>query len=609
MITRPEFEAAVATPMVSRMHGPRVELDAPYVTEMVRAELVNRFGNAAYSDGYKVVTTIDSQLQNDANLALHTAIFEYDRRHGYRGPVARNALSGLAIRGGKEREQALQALLERYPGDDDLHPAVVLRLGSDNSAEFYVRDVGSMRIPWEGLRWRPFLTDDSVGAAPKSVQELLAVGDVIDVLHTLNRGWLLSQVPQVQSAFVAMDPKDGATVALSGGFDFFASNFNRAVQARRQPGSSFKPFIYSAALEHGFTPATLVNDAPLVFGDSELEEEWRPENNSREFNGPTRLREALVKSLNLVSVRVLMGTGIAAAIEHVKAFGFDDAALPHNLSLALGSGGASPWDMATGYCAFANGGHRVTHYFIDRIEDSNGHVVFQAEPPVACADCERQVQAMEGRADAIAPGQPSAPLEPQPRKPVGSPITEPLDDDGSSALSAGAYKLPEAPRIISAENAFMIYDMMRDVIKRGTGRRARDLGRGDIAGKTGTSNERRDTWFSGFNAGLVATVWVGFDQERSLGEREEGSQTALPVWKYFMARALKGLPEMPLQQPADLVAARISPDTGRLVAAGDSNAVFEFFRPADLAALENGAAGGNKPGVAISSSAEGTDIF
>ena len=615
-ITNREFTAANTTAMVSRLHGPKIELDASYITEMVRADMVTRLGPAAYTDGYRVITTVDSRLQSAANLALRTAIYEYDRRHGYRGPAGRNALAKLAgLPAGARRDQAMQDLLERFPGDQDLRPAIVLSVRDDNTASFYVRDLGVLTLPWDGLRWRRFVSDDEVGPSPKSAAELVAAGDVVHLLHTLNRGWLLAQVPQVEGAFVAMDPQDGATVALSGGFDFYASNYNRAVQAKRQPGSSFKPFIYSAALEHGFTTATLVNDAPIVFGDENMEDEWRPENNSRDFNGPTRLREALVKSLNLVSVRVLMGTGVNAAIDYIRQFGFDDTALPHNLSLALGSGGASPWDMASGYCVFANGGHRIDRYFIDRIEDASGKVIFQAHPRRVCRSCEAAM--------AVAAAQPApddtgaAALTARPEAhPKGagamSPITEPaapVDIAPSMADAATPGNSNDAPRIITPENAYLVYDMMRDVIKRGTGRRARDLGRSDIAGKTGTSNERRDTWFSGYNGALVATAWIGFDQERSLGAREEGSQTALPMWKYFMARALHGQPETPLLQPPSLLTVRISPQSGRLAAAGDSSAIFELFRPSDLAPREDGTSGEQRPGVAVTTPEAGTDIF
>jgi penicillin-binding protein 1A len=623
-IDEPQYAAALATPLVARVHGPGVELEAPYVTEMVRSEMFERYGQAAYTDGYSVVTTVDSRLQEAANAALATALFEYDRRHGYRGPAARGMLAGVPVEAGPARDQALQALLEAHPGNQDLRPAIVLGLGADDSARFYVRDLGELTVPWQELRWRRYLSDDSQGPLAQAVTELLAVGDVVHLLHTTDRGWLLAQKPEVEGALVALDPRDGATVALAGGFNFFASSYNRAVQAKRQPGSSFKPFIYSAGLEHGFSPASLINDAPLVFAAGELEDDWRPENYAREFNGPTRMREALVQSLNLVSVRILMATGIEQAIDHIAAFGFDATALPRNLSLALGSGGASPWDMAAGYAVFANGGRRVEHYVVDSVADATGRVVYRASPLRACDACAAgATQTVPGvlagdpvadlpaddaaRVEDIAPGKGGDEV----------PFYESVDEmiahgmswrptlDETPRFHRG---IAQAPRVITPENAYLVYDMMRDVIRRGTGRRARELGREDIAGKTGTSNDRRDAWFSGFNGALVATAWVGFDQERSLGAREEGSATALPMWKYFMARALRRTPPAPLPQPPTLITARISPDTGLLAAAGDGDAIFELLRQSDLDVLASSPAG-VLPGGGVVQTDEASSIF
>jgi penicillin-binding protein 1A len=618
------------SPLESRLHGPKLELDAPYVAEMVRAELLARFGPAAYTDGYSVVTTVDSRLQRAANHALATALVEYDRRHGYRGPLARNLLTGIGAASADTAPAALQAALARYPGNEHLHPAVVLEIRGDNSVRFHVRDIGEVVVPWVALRWRRYLGDDSLGPTPQNAAELLAPGDVVHLLRTLG-GWQLGQMPQVQGALVAVDPHDGATLALVGGFDFYASKFNRAVQARRQPGSSFKPFIYSAGLEHGFSVASVINDAPLVFGDSELEDVWRPENYSREFNGPTRMREALVKSLNLVSVRILMGTGIENAVRHIRAFGFDDTALPRNLSIALGSGGASPWDIAAGYAVFANGGRRVEHYVVDQIFDAEDRLVWQATPRRTCAPCSPPVMpevdpAAAGPADTFAVDTGTLRTA-QPLEAAGA-ASDAAGDEvpyysgaGEMIAHAGAWQptsaetpllyrdVPVAPRVISEENAFLVYDMMRDVILRGTGRSARDLGRADIAGKTGTSNDRRDAWFSGLNANIVATAWIGFDQERSLGAREEGGRTALPMWKYFMAQALRGTPEAPLLPPPTLVTTRISPASGQLAAADDPGAIFEYLRATDLTALEQSTpAFGTSGGGPLPADA-GADIF
>ena len=625
-IDEPAYQAALASPVESKLHGPTVELDAPYIAEMVRAEMVTRFGDEVTSEGYRVVTTIDSRLQRNADRALRTTLLEYDRRHGFRGSLDRNVLERIDTT--IARDVALQRLLDAYPTHPDLFPAVVTKLGSDNSTAFYVHDVGNTTVAWPNVRWRSFVDDDTVGPAPKSPADLLAVGDVVYLLRTVNRGWQLAQLPSVQGALVALDPMDGATVALSGGYDFFASKFNRAVQAKRQPGSSFKPFVYSAALEHGFTPATIINDAPIVFENSGVgQEAWRPENNTGRFYGPTRFREGLVESLNLVSIRVLLRTGVGRAIRHIKPFGLPDSVMPPNPTMVLGSGAAAPREMAGGFAAFANGGHRVDPYLIERIEDARGKPIFVAPRRLVCAACAERWQG-----DGPSPARPVSARSPEPVTgaddnlpglPTGRPGQElPLYTDAAEMIRhaegwrPGIAETPEflagddqAPRIITPENCYLMYDMMRDVIRRGTGRRALALGRGDLAGKTGTSNDRRDAWFSGFNQNIVATAWVGFDQERTLGSREEGSRTALPMWMYFMADALKSAPEAPLPRPPGIVTARISARSGLLALSGTHDATFELFRESDLAKL------GTDPGVGLatggsgSAAADGHEIF
>jgi len=624
-IDEPTYEAALASPVESRLHGPAVELDAPYIAEMVRAEMVGRFGPGATSEGFRVTTTIDSRLQGAADRALRTTLLEYDRRHGYRGPLERDVLGRLdpALPG----EAALQRLLDPYPVHPDLLPAVVTGLGTDNSAAVFVHDIGPVTLPWTGLRWRAFVDDDTVGPAPARAADMVAVGDVVYVLRTVNRGWLLAQLPAVQGALVALDPKDGATVALSGGYDFFASKFNRAVQAKRQPGSSFKPFVYSAALEHGFSPATVINDAPIVFENAGPNEEvWRPENNTGRFYGPTRFREGLVQSLNLVSIRVLLRTGINRAIRHIKPFGLPESAMPRNPTMVLGSGAAAPRDMAAGFAGFANGGHRVDPYLVERIEDTRGAVVFEAPTRLVCTDCTEQwLGEAKPPAEAEGPVASAPPVDepPAPDLPRAWPGQEiPAYRDAAEMIAQatdwrpGVDETPEflsgesrAPRIISAENGYLMYDMMRDVIRRGTGRRALALGRSDLAGKTGTSNDRRDAWFSGFNQELVATAWVGFDQERTLGAREEGSRTALPMWIYFMAEALKGVPESPLPRPPGIVTARISASTGLLALAGTPDATFELFRESDLANLGTDSADGVSAALPGAPAADSNEIF
>ncbi len=387
----------------------------------------------------------------------------------------------------------------------------------------------------------------------------------------------LGQIPEAQSALVALDPRDGGIAALVGGFDYFSNKYNRVTQAKRLPGSGFKPFLYSSALENGFTPASVLLDAPFVLEGNGIEESWRPKNDSGgRFHGPTRLREALVFSRNLVSIRLLRELGTPYVIDYVTRFGFDKRALPQNLTLALGTVQATPLEIAVGYSVFANGGYRVQPYFIERIENAAGQVVWQAQPRIACDECAQQVSL----ADVPLKGTPDEVLQ------------------SADAVRGGRGALPPnqvAERVISPQNAYIMTDMMSDVIKRGTGVRARALGRTDIAGKTGTTNQAIDTWFNGFTPDLEATVWVGYDQERPLGESEQGSRTALPIWMHFMREALKGVPELRRPMPDGVVSLRISRDTGALVSNENPDGINELFMNDHLPSA--GDANSSAPGV------------
>jgi penicillin-binding protein 1A len=661
-INEQQYEVAMRTPVESRLHGPKVELDAPYVAELARADALRRLGGKAYTDGYQVVTTIDSTLQAASSSAVRKSLLSYDRRHGYRGAVAQVEIETLLVEyAASEADRdyeidaidfvdkpieiktdiALQSHLSEYPASQGLQVAVVTELfapqadeppvldeegeplHNGGSAQFFLRDIGRIEVPWDRLEWRPHVNDNVVGDPPRSVNQILAVGDVVYLLDTIN-GWQLAQLPEVQGAFVSLDPHDGAIAALTGGFDFNTSKFNRATQALRQPGSSFKPFIYSAALDNGFTAATIVNDAPVVLDSAGQEESWRPENYSNKFYGPTRLREGLVRSMNLVSVRVLRKIGLRNALDHIRPFGFPASALPRDLALALGSGGASPLAMAEGFSGLASGGYAVNTYVIDRILDADGNEIYHAEAVLACAQCAplwadgREPQVAQPELPDFALNQPAATRPDDAGNGSDPELAGPSLDDpevpqyataADMVREAGAWRpdyteTPEfwrdrnqARRIITAQNAYIIFDMMQDVITRGTGRRARELGRRDLAGKTGTSNNRRDAWFSGFNGAIVGVAWVGFDDDsRSLGAGEEGSRTALPMWIDFMRTALDGTAEAPLAQPQGIVTVRIDKESGLLASSGSGDAMFEIFRAGNVPEKredENGFGGGD----------------
>ena len=547
-----EFEEASTAAMTSRLHGPRVEVEAPYVGEMARSDAVTKFGETVYTEGYKVVTTIDSRLQQAANGALRVGLMEYDRRHGYRGPLAH-----VDIQPGQSPVE-LVAALEQQPSINVLEPALVTEV-AERTAKVLLRDGSSTTVDWVGLSWARRALDDTVGPEPKSAADVVKAGDIVYVIRTGETAQL-AQPPAAQGALVAVDPVDGAITALNGGFDFFVSKFNRVIQARRQPGSAFKPFVYSAALENGFTPASVVLDAPVVFDDDAAEDTWRPENATGQFYGPTRLREALVRSRNLVSVRLMRAMGTAYTMDYLTRFGFERADLPSDLTLALGSLQLTPAELAAGFATFANGGFRVQPYYLERIEDATGETVFESRPKMVCGDCE--TAGVGGRLPELRGGDFEATIA------------------AFDAVRGGRGYLPAervAARAITQQNAYLLADMMGDVIRRGTARRAQVLNRNDLAGKTGTSNDHHDAWFCGFNGRLVAAAWVGFDQEASLGAGEEGGRTAVPMWVHFMREALRGTSEAPVPAPEGLVTVKISPATGLLASADDPGAVFETF--------------------------------
>ena len=519
-------DEAIAKPITARFHGLASELSAPYVAEMVRKEALGRFGQSAYTDGYEIYTTIDSTQQRAANAAIDKGLQSYDERHGYRGPEQRLG-----------EDQALWAqTLSSTPRVGQLNAAIVTAV-SDTEASILLRNGTSATIPWEGMSWAtPYISVNRVGRKPAKPEDVVTPGDLIRVRKT-DDSWRLSQIPEAQAALVALNPNNGGISALVGGFNFQDSKYNRVTQAERQVGSAFKPFIYSTAIHRGLTAATLINDAPVVFSDSQLESYWRPQNDNQKFYGPTRLREGLYRSRNLVSIRLLQRLGIRSTLGYLEELGLPGEKLPDNLSLSLGSAAMTPLELARGYTTIANGGFQITPYIIQRIERLN-EVIEEARPAIACRTCS------------------------EPEETVTEPESLTFDD----SLPADNAETPPAPvlapRVMDPRVNYIVVDMMKDVIQKGTGRRARALGRKDLAGKTGTTNDQRDVWFSGFHTDLQATVWLGFDQPSTLGRWEYGANTALPMWIDFMKVALADKPETRHPQPDGIVSMKIDSKTG-----------------------------------------------
>jgi penicillin-binding protein 1A len=556
-INQAEYNEAKSSPMESRLHGASIEVDAPYVAEMVRNDMQAKYGDDVYTAGYKVFTTLDSRLQAAATVALRTGLLDYDRRHGYRGATAKIDLSKV------NTPAEMDGQLEEFPIIGGLKPAIVEKVEA-KSATIYVKDLGAVNLPWEKISWaRRELPEEKVDRSPTQASEVLSRGDVIYTVGRTAETLMFVQVPDVQSGMVSLDPHDGAIVALVGGFDYFQSKYNRATQARRQPGSGFKPFIYAAAFDKGYTPASVVLDAPIVIDEAGMEKAWRPGEDNNRFDGPIRLREALAFSKNLVSVRLTRALGLDYVRTYTTRFGFDKSQLPDDLTMALGTAELSPLQMAVGYATFANGGFKVSSYYIDRIEDAGGKVLVQADPLIACSECNRvsaPPMAKSGLAGARASQADEAP------------------HDGKSMIPAKNL----APQIISPQIAYLLADMMKDVIRRGTAIRARSLNRDDIAGKTGTTNDHHDAWFNGFNGDLVTSVWTGFDADRSLGDTEEGSHVALPIWMYYIHETMAGVPKHGVPMPDGIVSVRISPLTGLLASSDDPNGIMEKFIEGNL---------------------------
>jgi penicillin-binding protein 1A len=501
---------------------------AEHLAEMVRQAVFERYKDDTYTRGIRIYTTVSAKHQEAAYQALRRGVHDYDRRHGYRGP------EGYAELPAKLTEEALDDALQDTTDHDDLLAAVVVE-ASPKLVKAYLRGGETVEINEEGLKFAARMLGDKVNA-----NQRIRRGAIVRVQRDEKGRWSLTQLPAVESALISVDPRDGAIRALIGGFDFYRNQYNHVTQALRQPGSSFKPFIYSAALEKGFTAATVINDAPLTFSSAQTgSEPWEPKNYDGKFEGPMRLRTALMKSKNLVSIRILQAISPQYAQDYVTRFGFDAKLHPPYLTMALGAGNATPMQMAQAYSVFANGGYRVPPYFIERVEDNRGNVLLQAKPQ----------RAGEG-----------------------------------------------AERAIDPRNAFIMQSLMRDVVRAGTAARAMKLGRTDLAGKTGTTNDFIDAWFCGFNPTLVAVAWIGFDQPQTLGRNETGGSAALPIWMGYMATALKGVPETPFTPPPGVVGVRVSLETGMRASDGESGVVDYFYQefvPPEGGAMPIG--GGERP--------------
>lgn len=571
-INQAEYENAVNLPNTAKFHKTTLEADSPYIAEMVRAYMVDRFGDEAITGGYKVFTTVDTTLQKAAQVALRNTLFHYDERHysdrlGYRGKLDHVELPANV----EDIEKLANTILREYPVYGGLLPSLVLKV-TNSSITAYNRRAGQFEITGNDLSWaRRYLGErrrgdvilvrairnppvtpaavDKNAPSPKSTPT-----KVPETANPLPRRWRLAQIPQVQGALVSLRPDDGAILALVGGFDFRQSKFNRVTQAQRQPGSSFKPFIYSAALAHGYTPNSVVNDSPISFRVGN--KVWRPQNFGGRFGGPTTLRKALTFSRNLVSIRLLMFVGVEPTINHIVKFGFRCDEIPKNLTIALGTADVTPLEMVRGFAVFANGGYRVDPYFVEHIEDGSGKTIFTAEPLKVCRTCpprfvedhcSEKISGTDSKAD---------------NKPILAKYGDGTD---------------YAPLAVEPRNAWLMTDIMKDVIRKGTAKLALKLNREDIAGKTGTTNEERDAWFSGYNPDIVTTTWIGFDQPRPLGKNETGGHTALPMWVEFMGSALKDKPINSVPMPSGLTTARVDPNSGTLTSAKNPIAKFETF--------------------------------
>lgn len=602
-ISQDEFDSAARAPIIAKYHGLEPEVEAPYLAEMVRQKLLADHGKDIYAKGYRVITTINGNMQNAANVALQKGLLKYNRDHGWHTdnievlPVI--PLLAFDNEATLTWEHPLEssydtdwpATIEQWKTHLNARPDMGLLRSAiagpinDLGAWILDRNLNWHWLPLTGINWaKPYIDVNRIGDEITSANEVLTTGQSIWFTENNESGIQLAQIPNVEGALIALDPKQGAIRSLVGGFAYNRNKFNHVTQASRQPGSAFKPFIYSSALANGFTPASIINDAPVVFKDAGLENTWRPENSSGKFYGPTRLREALYKSQNLVSIRILKQVGPRKAINYISPFGFPREKLNKDLSLALGASAVTPLELATGYTVLANGGFSIEPHFINRIEVGNDNeIVFEANPTQACLECAPEIEDDNSNIDQQAIDE----LQ------LFTALAEPSDQETQTdieGLASEANELEEdlqplyAERVMDERTHYLMNAMLQDVIKRGTGKRALALKRNDLAGKTGTTNDQKDAWFSGYSRDLVTSVWVGFDQPKTLGRWAFGGNTALPIWVDFMGVALNEKPENTFPQPAGIVSVKIDPETGLLAAPGQRNAIFELFKTEEIPA-------------------------
>ncbi|WP_371375948.1 penicillin-binding protein 1A [Thalassotalea aquiviva] len=600
-ISEEEYEQANNEPIKTKRHGVEIELNAPYVAEMAHQDVVKMFGKErAYNEGLRIYTTVQTDLQNAAKDAVIKNLYAYDERHGYRGPIYRAWLSDedktflldlkqrlLSAQDYQQLEATLSSLPtealwpQDYPSAlaevnvyNDLVPALVIAI-DEQSAILYTKDNPQLTLNWDGMKWaRAYIDDSRQANPPKQAKEIILPGDVIYIRKNDINEWQLSQLPEVSGALIAISPDTGEILATVGGYSFKQSQFNRVTQANRQVGSNIKPFVYSAALDNGYTLASMVNDAPINKWDRRSGVTWRPKNSPEIYEGPLSVRKGLAKSKNVISVRLLRGVGIHKLVDHLSKFGFERSALTKTESLALGSASITPEKIVAGFSVFANGGYLVEPYIIERVENTDGEILYQANPDIACYSCEVEQEQYEK-----------------------SLLT--LDD-----IDVERVTQPVAPRVISRQNAFLVTEAMRSAIFdgggnwsrgtgwNGTGWRARSLKRQDIAGKTGTTNESKDAWFSGFSRRVAATSWIGFDNpSRNLGRTrvnsnlgpsqtaggEAGANAAQPAWITFMETALQQYPFEPFEQPENIISIRVDKKTGKRTNRTDSSSMFEYF--------------------------------